>query len=157
MITKHITKIVLVFLCIAISLSICSCTGLSVHGNNIATFAADITNITSNLNNEALSSEEKIQMADKLFHPESNLSVEKIWEEVKDHEKLAGIGTITSVTVNEMPNMEDLMNLMKYDPETNTMSYHAEIHILINGRPIIVGIDLLSDDAGMGIVGYEIK
>lgn len=155
--TKHITRIVLAILCIVISLSICSCTGLSLHANNIATFAGDITTFASSLNSTSLTSEEKIKMANELFHPSSDLTIEKIWEEVQKHEKFAEIGTIESVNIGEMPDMDDLMNLMKYDAATNTMSYHAEVQILINGEPFLIGLDLLSDEAGMGISGYSIK
>lgn len=155
--TKHITRIVLAILCIVISLSICSCTGLSLHANNIATFAGDITSLASSLNTEGLTSEKKLAMANELFHPSSDLTVEKIWEEIQTHEKFAEIGTIESINIGEMPDMDDLMNLMKYDAATNTMTYHAEVQILINGEPFLIGLDLLSDESGMGISGYSVE
>jgi hypothetical protein len=56
-----------------------------------------------------------------------------------------------------MPDMNDLANLMKYDAEKDAMVYHAEIDVLINGQVFTVGIDLLSDENGMGIYAYSFK
>lgn len=162
--TKNLTRIVLVLFILATALSVCSCIGGPIDPvqefNNITNFASNVMDVTSSFSSGKLSEEELVTEVRGLIHPDSpykDATLEEIVEELKANEKLAGISSIESVNIVEMPSVDDLASLLRYSEELGGAVYEADIVVSVNGINLTVAVTLFSDDQGMGIYSYSVK
>lgn len=158
---KSITRIVLAIFCLTIALTVCSCTlmqgDIMQEITNIKEFATDISDTVSAVSDPNLTNEEKIAKAEELIHPDSDITLESIMEDIKTNEKLQGLTSANDVQIVEMPNLEDLATIAQYDEELGGFVYNADLTVSVDGTLITVDLTLFSNDKGMGVYNYEIK
>lgn len=158
--TNYTSKIALVLLCVIVSLMVCSCTEsmttVMQEVNNIKDFAADIVDVTTSFTSTEMTEEERIEKIESLIHPESDLNLDNILDELTNNEKIQDLGPIETVELVKMPSIEDIMTLIQYDEELGGNVYHTEVEVAVNGVILTVGLTLFSDENGMGIYGYNI-
>ena len=160
--TKTMSKIALLILCAIVTISICSCTGPGMGNvmqevNNITNFAGEVVDLTSSLSDPTLTEEELITKVEGLIHPDSDLTLESVWNELQENEKIQEIGSAQNIELVKMPELSDLASLIQYDEELGGNIYQTEVELSVDGVPFIIGITLFSNENGMGIYGYNIQ
>ena len=159
--TKHTSKIALVILCVIVSLMFCSCTEAMTtvmqEVNNIKDFATDIVDVSSTITDSTLTDEQRLEKAQSLIHPSSDLKLDEVIEELSKNEKIMNLGPIETVDIVSMPSIEDLASLIQYNEELGGNVYQTEVQVSVNGTVLTVGLTLFSDENGMGIYGYTLE
>ena len=160
--TKTMSKIALLILCAIVTISICSCTGPDMNSimqevNNIKNFAGEVIDLTSSLSDPTLTEEELITKVEELIHPDSDLTLEGVFNELQENEKIQGLASAQNIDIVKMPSFEDLPSMIQYSEELGGNIYQTEVELSVDGVPFIIGITLFSNENGMGIYGYNIQ
>ena len=158
--TKITKKIALLLICVMTVFTVCSCTsGVNViqEVTNVTNFAANVADIALSISNTEMTEKQRIEQINSLFHEDSGLTIESIYEELKEDERFKSIFPISSYQIGSIPDPQDIIASFTYDEELGGNTYSTTVEVTINGQPFSVEVKLLSNENGMGIADYDIK
>ena len=150
---KHISKLLVVIIVLSLVFSVCSCTRVTSIARDIpraVEFAANLASLAKIGNTE-----EALAQGEQYLHPKSNLNIEKVRELIKENEAIKSLNLEGSAKQISVGNI-GTPSYKEYSEELGGNIYEVTAVVTIDGHPLNVAIQILSDEAMMGLYSFDI-
>ena len=155
MFMKKYAKIIIISLVFALALSFCSCSLVNSVSRDVKRINEfkDKVNEIANLGD----TEEIIQKAEELLHPDSGLDKDTAYEKIKNDPDLKGIDLENLLKDGYSIGEFSDYNLKFNDANLGGNVYSLSVEVTAGGMTFTVNLSLLSDDVGIGIYDFDIS
>ena len=149
---KHTSKIIIVALALILTLSVCGCTRVNSIARDIqraGEFVISLVELSK------LGPEGALAEGSGFLHAKSGLNEETIREQIKENEAIKGLnleGTAESVIVGAW----STPTYVEYNEELGGNIYEVSAVVTVDGHPLNVSIQILSDESAMGVYSFTI-
>ena len=150
---KHISKLLIVIIVLSLVFSVCNCTRVTSIARDIpraVEFAANLASLAKIGNTE-----EALAQGEQYLHPKSNLNIEKVRELIKENEAIKSLNLEGSAKQISVGNI-GTPSYKEYSEELGGNIYEVTAVVTIDGHPLNVAIQILSDEAMMGLYSFDI-
>lgn len=150
---KSISKLLLFVIALSLVFTVCGCTRVTSIARDIpraVEFASNLASLAKIGNTD-----EALKQGEQYLHPKANLSVEKIRELIKENEAIKNLnleGSAKQISVGKI----GTPSYKEYSEELGGNIYEASAVVTIDGHPLNVTIQILSDEAMMGLYSFSI-
>ena len=151
---KLIAKIILIILTLSLAFSVCGCTAVK----NVTRDIPRAIELAKNLSELSKIGDQELalEQAEQYLHEKSGLTKDTILEQIKENEAIKALNLEGTGNKNISVGNIGTPSLKGYDENLGGNIYEVSAVVTVNGQPLNVVIQLLSDDAMMGLYSFDI-